>query len=306
MKLNKKYFVLFVLTLLFLPAFFSTVEAQDTSLTDVQTRGTLIIGTDATYPPFETYNTTTSEYEGFDIDLAKIICDRLGVTPDFRNTDWGVIFTSLAAEQFDVIISAVTITAVRELSMDFSRWYYKSQQAVMVTTANPESIDTIEDVNSSSINAGIQLGTTSDLYLDDTQAVQAPYETITLAVAALETGSVDVVLGDHATLLSFIKSQPNKFEVVDTFSPEDFGIPVPTGYDALRGAINDILDELLGNNETDPAPVDEYNEIYKEWFDVDAIGYVPTQIQIPGFPIYSLFLALAVGSYVLIRKLKKV
>lgn len=303
---GKKYAIFLILIGLLSPLFYPTAAAQDTSLSDVIARGTLIIATDATYPPFESFNASAAEFEGFDIDLANYICDEIGVEPDFRDTGWDVIFTSLEAGQFDCIISAVTITEERELTMDFSRWYYKSQQALLVTVANPKAIATFDDINISSIKAGFQLGTTSDILLDDTDVQQIPYPTITVAIAALEAGSIDCVLGDQATLEAFIKTQPNTFKVVDTFSPEDFGIPVQTGADALRLRINEILDGLLGADEENPLPTEIYNDMHKLWFDNDAIGYAATKVQIPGYPVYSIFIALSIGAYLLTRKLKKI
>jgi polar amino acid transport system substrate-binding protein len=302
---GNRYVIILILAGLLSPMLYPKVAAQDTSLSDVLAAGELLIGTDATYPPFESYNASADEFEGFDIDLAEYICAELGVTAVFMDTGWDVIFTSLAGGSFDCIISAVTITAERELSMDFSRWYYKSQQALLVTVANPKGLTSIDDVNVSTVEAGFQLGTTSDILLDDYEAQQVAYPTITFAIAALEAGSIDCVLGDQATLESFIKTQPGVFQVVDTFSPEDFGIPVQTGADALRNRINEILDGLLGSDVENPSPSDDYNDMHKLWFDTDAIGYAATRVQIPGYPVYGIFIALSIGAYVLMRKMKR-
>ncbi len=74
----------------------------------------------------------------------------------------------------------------------------------MVTNENPKNILTIEDVDNSSLKVGIQEGTTSDLYLQDNNYTSevVSFSTVTLAIAALNAGTVDCVLGDHATLLA--------------------------------------------------------------------------------------------------------
>ena len=57
----------------------------ETLVEEIQRRGELIVGTDAPWPPFELYNTTTSTWEGFDIDLSQMIADELNVTLTMTN-----------------------------------------------------------------------------------------------------------------------------------------------------------------------------------------------------------------------------
>jgi len=299
----KRFMILFVFVGLLLPVLGTPAVAQtDTSLQDIIDRGTIIVGCEAGYPPFEMLDPETDEFIGFDPEIMAIIADEIGVTIDWRNVAWATIFTSLAAGNFDCVISAVTITAAREETMDFSRWYFKSSQAVMVTNENPKNILTIDDVNTTEYKVGIQEGTTSDLYLQDnnftTEVVS--FATVTLAIAALNAGSVDCVLGDHATLLA---GAADTLKVVHLFSPEDFGIPVVTGSDTLRLKINEVLDGLLGTDLENPVPTKEYNDIFNTWMDVDAVGYVA-----PGIPSFSVIFLIAVVSSVsipLIRKEKK-
>ncbi|MHA1673760.1 MAG: transporter substrate-binding domain-containing protein [Promethearchaeota archaeon] len=281
------------------------VAAVDTSLQDVLDAGKLVVGIEAAYPPFEDRDPDTDEIIGFDPDIAAIIGADLGVDIEFVDVSWDVIFTSLASGAFDCVISAVTITEDRELTMDFTRWYYKSEQAVMVTIANPKDITSIDDVNSSAIRVGVQAGTTSDLYLEDTNAEVVAQEAITTAVETLNSNTVDCVLGDHATLLAAMKVHPDTFKIVDLFSPEDFGIPCQDGSTSLVNRINEILDGLLGENLTGPVPTKEYNDIYYEWFEMDSIGYVEEDVSIPGYNLLALVMVVPLGIGLGIRKYRK-
>lgn len=306
-----KNYSLIILVLLFLPLFsISPVTAApvaDTSLEDIIAAGEITVGIEAAYPPFEQRNTTTDDIEGFDPDIMAIIAEDIGVDIVWKDVGWDVIFTSLASGMYDCIISAVTITAEREETMDFSRWYYKSVQAVMVKIANPKNITTIEDVDDATVKVGVQAGTTSDLYLEDNDyaSTMVPFATINLAIEALNLETVDCVLGDYDTLNSGKTSQPDTFDIVDTFSPEDFGIPVQTGSDSLRLRINEVLDGLLGEDEDNPVYTEEYNDIYVEWMGGDVFGYVPKpESTIPGFPLIALISIVSVVSAILVRKLK--
>src|SRR5687767_8773141 len=71
--------------------------------------GTLLIGTDAPYPPFEIGTPQDADFSGYDIDLGRDIAERLGLTPEFQDTSFDTIFRDTAAGQFDIAIAASTI-----------------------------------------------------------------------------------------------------------------------------------------------------------------------------------------------------
>lgn len=256
------------------------VKATGT-LADIEDRGYLIIGSDLTYPPFEELNEETGYAEGFDIDIAHIMADALGVNLSVESSDWVPIIPNLQAKKFDVIISAMTITTAREVEVDFTRWYYKSYQAILVDDANPLNI-TSELNLTSATKIGLQAGTTSHIWCNDTFGYEnmgnvQDFNDILLAIAALKQGSVDVVLGDYAVLAQD-ELESGETKVVDTYSPEDFGFACRTGDDDLRNALNDALDDLLGADEANPNPTDLYNTLYYEWFGTHAgdVGYTGT------------------------------
>ena len=293
------------------------VTAQTGTLADVQDRGYLIVGSDTTYPPFEEYNATSGYAEGFDIDIAHQVAISLGVKLKVVTSEWDPIIPNLKASQFDVIISAMTITAEREEQVDFTRWYYKSYQAILVPDGNPDGITSEADLNASLI-IGVQSGTTSDLWvqdnLDDALVTLQTFDTILLAIAALKQGSVDVVLGDYAVLAQDELSS-GETEVVGTYSPEDFGFACRENDTDLVNALNDAIDDLLGSNENSPVPTDLYNTIYYKWFGAHAadVGYTGSVIDatieyvwytggaIPGFEFIFI---LGIGIIPIIRKKK--
>ena len=279
------------------------VRAQtDDSLTKVQNAKKIRIGTNAEYAPFESRDPDTFEIIGFDIDIANYLAEKLGVTVEWVDVGFDVLITQLAAGNFDCVMAAMSVTDERKTQVSFTRWYYQSSQAVLVKTDN-NVIKTVEDVNNTSIKAGAQEGTVSADYLrDETNATTLSYETITLAVAALEQGAIDVFLGDYAVLSNVLKTQPNKYKIVDTFSPrilqslfQNFRSPL----DALNAGIN----ELLGSNLENPIPSAKYQEIYKKWFEVDPV-FIGGGID--GFPIIGLVFAVSVGILYVARRTRKV
>ena len=103
---------------------------------------------------------------------------------------------------------------------------------------------------------------------------------------------------------------PEGFAIVDTFSPEDFGIACQNGSTALRTEINTHLDALLGSDVSAPVFSSNYTTFFTEWFGVPpatefAVDEAPEpKTSIPGFSAMGLIAAISIASALLIRKNK--
>ena len=285
------------------------------TLQQIKDRGYLLVGADTTYAPFESINPDTNMPEGFDVDLAMIIADSLNVSLHYKTSAWDPIISNLKQSQFDIILSAMTITSERAQEVDFTRWYYISSQAWLVPTANPKGITTEADLNQTGLRIGYQTGTTSDLYVNESlpTAEGHGYADVPTAIQALKNDQLDVVLGDWAVLAKAAHDDTT-LAVPGTFSPENFGIAVRQGDTDLLNALNGVLDGLLGTDQNKPVYSDLYNTIYNKWFDVNVDNYTGTvtdaplptvsfvyeQPSTPGFELLSLFLLIPV--VVIIRK----
>src|SRR5690606_27445176 len=112
---------------------FAASGAHAADLIDtVKERGTLIVGVEGTYPPFNYVDTKTGELDGFDIDVAKLIADKLGVKAQFVKTEWSAILAGLSSGKFDVIINQVGITPERKQTFDFSVPYVASSPQLIL------------------------------------------------------------------------------------------------------------------------------------------------------------------------------
>ena len=140
---------------------------------------------------------------------------------------------------------------------------------------------------------GVQSGTTSDTYAAENlpNANVMGYDTIDLAVAALEQGDVDFVLGDLPTL-KFYKADKDDLSIAGTFSEEDFGIGVAPGESDLLAAINVALGEIIDSGEYDTIFADSFgDEIVVLTDDTDA----NTATEYPAEPTGALASALEAG-----------
>ncbi|MFL6556744.1 MAG: transporter substrate-binding domain-containing protein, partial [Bacillus sp. (in: firmicutes)] len=88
-------------------------KAENDLLKTIKDKGTLLVGTEGTYPPF-TFHDTSGNLTGFDVDLATEVAKRLGVKPEFKETQWDAMFAGLDAKRFDMIANEVGIRPDRQ------------------------------------------------------------------------------------------------------------------------------------------------------------------------------------------------
>jgi len=211
--------------------------------TTVENTKILKIGTDATYPPFETVDVTTSKLVGFDIDLMTEICKRLGKEPEFIVVPFDGIISGLKQKKYDAVISAMTITDERKKEVSFSKPYYLAGQSIAVRKAD-KNIYGIEELKGKKI--GVQLGTTGEMQaksIKNTKVIS--YDNISAAFIDLENERIDAVINDMATTRAIITKKSDAFKIVgDVFTKEYYGIAVRKKDGELLAMINSALTEL--------------------------------------------------------------
>jgi polar amino acid transport system substrate-binding protein len=203
------------------------------------TDGTLFIGVDTPYPPFE--QGQPPNVSGYDVDVLNTIAENLGLEVEYEDTGFATIFRDVAAGQFDTAAAASTIKPGREKEVDFTDPYYASSTALVVTEGS--DIATVDDLSGKIV--GVQDGTIQEDYANqetDASEVRA-FPEGTNALSSLLTGAVDAALIDEAVAADAIKKQGG-MEIAESFaatSPDLFGFAVAPENDALREAMNEQL-----------------------------------------------------------------
>jgi polar amino acid transport system substrate-binding protein len=219
--------------------------------------GTVTIGTNAEYPPFENVD-EDGNIVGFDVDLMTAIAKEAGFEFEWVNTRWDGIFVALASGEFDAVISAATITAERAETVNFSDPYFDAGQ-VIVVRADETEIEGPDDL--SGVPVGVQLGTTGDIWLSEkTEAEVVRYDENTLAFTALANGDVDAAVMDSPTAAEIVRANPEMDLKVlpGVYTEEQYGIAVNMERDDLLNAINEGLAAVKASGE--------YDEIYDKYF----------------------------------------
>ena len=227
----------------------AAAASVDMSSVKLMQDGVLTVGMEIGYPPFEDFAEDGTTPIGYDVDFAKALGEKLGVTVNFVNTAWDGIFQGIGVN-YDCVISAVTITEERKASMLFSEPYINNYQAVVVKKDYAGKIASFLDLNGLSIS--VQKETTSDILMSDyvsagsIDATISANEKVTTCFTQLENGEVDAVVVDSTVADGYLASNPDKFVKIfqDESEPEQFGVAVAMDNTALQAAINDAIAKL--------------------------------------------------------------
>jgi len=221
--------------------------------------GKLTMGSDTSYPPFESMEGTKPV--GFDVEVAQAVAKKLGWTLEVISTAWDGIIPGLKTKKYDVIMSAMTITADRKKQINFSDPYINSDQSIAV--ANNSTIKGPADLKGKIV--GVQIDTTGQTKAEELQPKVGikeiqKFDTILVAFEALEQGKVDAIINDYPVNM-YVSGKRGKTKVVTEIKTnEQYGIGVRMGNDALLKSINGALKTVRDDGT--------YTAIYKKWFGV--------------------------------------
>lgn len=236
----------------------SSSSSGDVS-SELITPGTLTVGSDIPYPPFEFGS--APDYKGFDIDLVNAIADIMGLKTDIQDGSFDTIFTDVAQGKYDMVASAATITPDRQKVVNFSDPYYDSAQALVVPTGS--DIASVADLSGKTV--GAQNGTTGLAYAkDETDASSVQgYPNGPAAIEAVKNGQVDATIIDNPVAQDAVKKGQTGFDIATVIpTGEVYGFAVSKQSTELLKGINEALSTMKENGEL--------NKIYKEWFNTDA------------------------------------
>jgi len=229
------------------PAVETDVEFEaGSTMAAIVEAGELRVGTKIDQPGFGLAN-TAGEPEGFDVEMAKLVAAKLGLTEDqitFTETVSANREPFLQNGQVDMVVATYTINDKRKEVIDFAGPYYEAGQDIMVAAGNPEGIEGPEDLAGKTVCSveGSTPAETIRTQYPDAQLVA--YDAYSKCADDLRNGAVQAVTTDNVILTGFVAGNPEGFELVgNPFTEEPYGIGVPKGQDDFRDFINDVLEE---------------------------------------------------------------
>lgn len=252
-------------TLLAIVLAIGTVSASAAELPDP-----LVIATEGAYPPYN-YVDSDGNVQGFEIDLAKAMCEELNANCEFVTQDWDGIIPGLLARKYDAIIASLYITDARKEKIAFSDKYYQTPARFVVPS---DSDIEIAGEGLSDLTVSTQRGTSFERMMRDQhpEVDLRVYDSFDEVYQDLVTGRVDAVIDDVVSIKENLlsRSAGDEFEMrgPEFTNPEWFGYGAGVGVRREDAFIADAFSEAIAALREDGT----YQEIANEWFGSDVYG----------------------------------
>ena len=254
-----------------------SVSAQD-KLQEVLSRGTLIVGTGSTNPPWH-FRDENNELVGFDIEIAKIVAAGLFDDPtkiEFVNQASDARVPNIVTDKVDITCQFVTITAARAQQVAFTIPYYREGVSLMMVKGGKYAdYDAMKAAGSA-----VTVSVLQNVFAEDMVKAALPeasvdqFESVDLMYQALNSGRADAAATDSSSLLYYMTQNPDRY--VDSgysWNPQSYGCIVKQGEENWLNFVNVAIREAMTGTQ-----FPTYKAAYERWF-----GTSPAEPTI-GFP----------------------
>ena len=244
-------------------------------MADLQKKGKIVIGVKYDVPQFGFLNPATNKPEGFDVGLANLIGEKLGVDVEFVEAVSANRIPFLNEDKVDLIISTMTINEERKQQIDFSIVYYVAQQRLLVKKDG--NIKSVSDLNTRKGTVCSASGSTSEKNI----RVAAPEANVVLqdgysqCFQLLQNAQADAVTTDDVILVGLLKNDPQNFQIAgDPFSKEPYGMGIKKGRTGFKEFVDGVIKEAKSDGT--------WEELYKKWVEpVTGAGAEPPPDDVP-------------------------
>ncbi|GAB2469371.1 ABC transporter substrate-binding protein [Comamonas humi] len=231
----------------------------------------LRVAVDPTYEPF-TYKTANGELTGFDVDIAKAVCEQLKRKCVFVEQVWDSMIPGLQARKYDVIVSSMSMTDERRRVVDFSDRYYKTPSAIVVK----KTVKYDGPASLKGMKIGVLKGSTQEKWamgeLKPAGAAIVAYEAQDQVYLDIKSGRLDGTVADKVEVHGgFLRKPEGKDygyvgpDQYDTkYYGDGIGIAMRKGQGELKKQVNDAIKAIRGNGT--------YATLAKKYFDFDPYG----------------------------------
>lgn len=264
MKLKKLFGCLLLVTTLGTTTSCGDVFGCGGDLSTIIASKKLVVGFEAGYKPFEYKNSANGQFQGFDIEVSKLIVEEINSTDNsnvdvvFKDMNFDGLIGWLQAKQIDLIVSAFSITDTRKESVLFSDSYFESK-TVVVTKESNTSITDFDSLKN--VKLGAQLGTVQGDIIsgEDFSSSNQTLTSISNLILALQSNTLEGLVVEKPVAEQIIKLQSG-LKIIDSIDFGDDGAyGIATNYTIGEDLIK-IVNSCIKKN-TDNGKL---NQLYQE------------------------------------------
>ena len=247
MKLKKLVSVLLVAACVFsLAACGSKDDSKDSGESKKDSKDTLVMATNAEFPPYEFHE--GDDVVGIDADIARAIAEEMGMELKIEDMAFDSIIPAVTSGKADFGAAGMTVTEDRKKNVDFTDTYATATQVIIVKEGS--DIAGPDDLTGKKI--GVQLGTTGDIYADDIEDAEVErYNKGFEAVQALTQDKIDAVVIDGEPAKEFVAEAEGLKILDEAFTEEEYAIAVAKDNDDLLKKMNEALASLKDSGKID-------------------------------------------------------
>ena len=221
--------------------------AQDL-LDQIRAKGEIVIATEGTWSPW-TFHDKEGKLTGYDIEVGRLIAQKLGVKPQFVEGKWDGLLAGISAGRYDIMINGVDMTPERQKAYRFTEPYAYNRTVVMVSAQN-DSIKSMQD-----LKGKVTANTISSTYAEIAEKYGAKVDGVddlNQTFELLLSGRIDATLNAEVVYYDYMKVHPQaaiKIAAIDE-QVTSVGIPLKKeGTEKLQIELNKILSDLRSSGE---------------------------------------------------------
>lgn len=190
-----------------LAAVFSAhAQIEGTLLERINNKGTIVVGTEGTYAPF-TYHDESGKLTGYDVEVTRLVAEKLGVTVKFEETQWDAMLAGLKAGRFDLVANQVALSSPERRATFDRAEPYNFYGAMLVVHKDNTDINTIADIKGR--KAAQTLSSNYGERARKEGAEIVPVDGMAQSLMLIEQGRADLTLNNSLALLDYFQKNPS-------------------------------------------------------------------------------------------------
>lgn len=225
------------------------------TLESIKSKGKLVVGTSADYPPYEFHKEVEGKdtVVGFDISVAKEIAKDLGVELEIKDMDFDGLLVAEQASKIDLVLAGMNPTDERKENVDFSDIYYKAENGFIVRKGEEDTIKSLDDLKGKKV--GVQKGSIQETYATENfkDSQLKSLGKVTDLILDLDNNKIDAILVNLP--VAQVNCEKNKKLGTSPFVVKDMeigsAVAMKKGSSELQDAANSTIKRLKDEKKID-------------------------------------------------------